>query len=55
MTYLASTLAVNYSGLNMVTTEGKYKMVKDDASAQFQLNKKDFFEKILDIYYIRVK
>lgn len=55
MTYLASTLALNYSGLNMVTTEGKYKMVKDDVSAQFKLDKKDFFEKILDIYYIQVK
>lgn len=55
MTYLASSLAMNYSGLNMITTEGTYKMVEGDASAEFHLDKDDFFEKILDIYYIQVK
>lgn len=54
MTYLASSLAMNYSGLNMITTEGTYKMVEGDASAEFYLDKDDFFEKILDIYYIQV-
>ena len=55
MTYLASSLATNYSGLNMITTEGKYKMVNGDASAEFKLDKNDFFEKILDIYYNKVR
>ena len=53
MTYLASSLAMNYSGLNMITTEGTYQMVENDNSAEFDLNKDDFFKKILDIYYIQ--
>lgn len=55
MTYLASSLATNYSGLNMITTKGEYKMVTGDASAEFKLDKNDFFEKILDIYYNKIK
>lgn len=35
----------------MITTKGEYKMVTGDASAEFKLDKNDFFEKILDIYY----
>ncbi len=53
MVYLASTLATNYSGLNITSIKGKYVEKKDDRFAEYKINKTDLFEKILDIYYIK--
>lgn len=53
--FLTPKLASNYSGLNFVTTKGKYKLVKGDEAAQFHLDKEDFFEKILDIFYKQIQ
>ncbi len=55
LTYLASTMALDFSGLDLVTTEGAYKMVAGDESAQFHLKKDKFFETILSIYYTQIK
>lgn len=55
LTYLASSLASQYSGMELIKTEGKYKMAKGDESAQFILNKDKFFETILDIFYVQAE
>ena len=55
MVYLASTLATNYSGLNITSIKGKYVEKKDDRFAEYKINKTDLFEKILDIYYIKTR
>lgn len=54
LTYLASSLATNFSGLNMTTTSGKYIDVPTDASAEFKVKKKKLFETVLDFYYTRI-
>lgn len=55
MVYLASTLATNYSGLNITSIKGKYVEKKNDQFAEYKINKTDLFEKILDIYYIKTR
>ena len=54
LTYLASSLALNYSGLNLIPVEGEYKMVKGDNSAEFNIDKTSLFETILDIFYTKM-
>lgn len=54
LTYLASTLAFNYSGLELVTTSGKYLDVADDEFAEFKINRTKLFETVLSIFYIQV-
>lgn len=54
LTYLGSSLATNFSGLNMTTTSGEYVDVPDDASAEFIIKKKKLFETVLDFYYTRI-
>lgn len=54
LTYLASSLATNFSGLNMTTTSGKYIDVPTDPSAEFKVHKKKLFETVLDFYYTRI-
>lgn len=51
LVYLATDLAFNFSSFEMINTQGKYKMVKGDASAEFFLKEKVFFETILDLFY----
>ena len=51
LVYLATDLAFNYSGFEMINTKGKYKMVEGDASAEYFLKEVPFFETILDIFY----
>lgn len=55
ITYLATDMAFDYKGMTMINTKGKYKMKKGDASAEYFLNKRDFFETILNIYYTQIK
>lgn len=54
LTYLASSLATKFNGLNMKTTSGKYIDNPDDPAAQFKINKKPLFETVLDFYYTRI-
>lgn len=54
LTYLASSLATNYSGLNMTSVSGTYKDVPSDDAAQFRVKKKKLFETVLDFYYTRI-
>ena len=54
LTYLASSLATNYSGLNMTTVGGKYVDAPDDEAAQFKVKKKELFETVLDFYYTQI-
>ena len=51
--YLATDLAFNFHGFEMINTKGKYKKVKDDPSAEFFLKEVPFFETILDMFYIQ--
>ena len=54
LVFLASSLATNYSGMEILSTDGTYKMEKGDASAQYILDQESFFETILSIYYIQI-
>lgn len=54
LAYLGTTFARNYSGLELITTKGTYKMVDGDNSAQFHVDKEDLFKKVLDIFYTQV-
>ncbi|MCI9617564.1 MAG: hypothetical protein HFG31_06120 [Eubacterium sp.] len=54
LTYLASSLATKFTGLNMKTTNGKYIDNPTDAAAQFKIDKKPLFETVLDFYYTRI-
>ena len=54
LTYLASTLAFNHSGLELVTVSGQYKDNPNDLFAEFELNQTEFFETILDLFYIKL-
>ena len=54
LTYLASSLATKFNGLNMKTTSCKYIDNPDDPAAQFKINKKPLFETVLDFYYTRI-
>ncbi len=51
LVYLATDLAFGNQGFEMINTKGKYKMVKGDASAEYFVKEKPFFETILDIFY----
>lgn len=53
LTYLASTLALKYSGIELITTTGEYKDVPDDEFAQFIVDKTDLFETVLDLFYVK--
>ncbi len=54
LTYLASSLATNFTGLNMTTTSGKYVEAAGDVSAEFIVKKNKLFETVLDFYYTRI-
>ena len=54
LTYLASSLATKFTGLNMKITNGKYIDNPTDAAAQFKIDKKPLFETVLDFYYTRI-
>ena len=54
LTYLASSLATKYSGLNMTTTSGKYVDVATDEFAEYIIKKDKLFETVLDFYYTRI-
>lgn len=54
LTYLASTVAFKHSKLDLITTEGKYITTNESAFPQFKLNKRKFFETILDLFYNKV-
>lgn len=54
LTYLGSSLATNFSGLNMTTTSGKYVDVPSDESAEYMVEKKKLFETVLDFYYTKI-
>lgn len=54
LTYLASSLATKFTGLNMKITNGKYIDNLTDAAAQFKIDKKPLFETVLDFYYTRI-
>lgn len=54
LTYLASSLATSYTGIDFVTTKGTYEMVEGDASAQFNIDKDDLFETVLDLFYTQI-
>ena len=49
--YLATDLAFNFYGFEMINTQGTYKKVKSDPSAEYFLKEVPFFETILDIFY----
>ena len=51
--YLATDMAFNFHGFEMINTQGTYKKVKEDASAEFFVKEVPFFETILDMFYIR--
>ena len=51
LVYLATDLAFGFSGFEMMNTQGTYKKVKGDASAEYFLKEVPFFETILDIFY----
>ena len=53
LVYLATELAFGFQGFEMIGTQGKYKLVKGDASAEFFIKEKPFFESLLDIFYIQ--
>lgn len=54
LTYLASSLAMNYTGLDITTTNGKYVDNSNDNAAQFKVKKKELFEIVLDFYYTQI-
>lgn len=54
LTYLASELALDYSGMEFIKTSGEYKMVEGDKSAHFIVDKDKLFETVLDIFYLKV-
>lgn len=51
--YLATDMAFNFHGFEMINTKGKYKKVPEDPSAEYFLEEVPFFETILDIFYIQ--
>lgn len=55
LTYLASSLATSYSGIEFITTSGKYEMVEGDTSAQFIIDKNKLFETVLDLFYTKIQ
>lgn len=52
LAFVGSSLAINYNGLNTVSVKGKYVTTRDTEFAEYKLNKKDLFEKILEVYYV---
>lgn len=55
ITYLAPTLALNYSGLEFVSVKGLYKDVPGDNSAEFEVDMTNLFETVLDLFYTQIK
>jgi LCP family protein required for cell wall assembly len=55
ITYLASSLAFQYSGLELITTTGEYKDAAGDDFAEYIVDKTKLFETVLDIFYIQTK
>ena len=55
ITYLAPTLALNYSGLEFVSVKGQYKDVPGDNSAEFEVDMTNLFETVLDLFYTQIK
>ncbi|MBR2213594.1 MAG: LCP family protein [Eubacterium sp.] len=53
LVYLATDLSFGFNGYEMIGTQGKYKMVKGDASAEYYIKEKPFFETLLNIFYIQ--
>lgn len=53
--YLATDMAFNFHGFEMINTKGTYKKVPDDPSAEFFLKEVPFFETILDIFYTQTR
>ncbi len=51
LVYLATDLSFGFRGFTMLNTQGTYKKVKDDSSAEYFLKEVPFFETILDIFY----
>ena len=54
LTYLASTAAFKHSGLELITTEGKYVTDAESPFPEYKLNKKKFFETFLDLFYNKI-
>ena len=54
LTYLASTLATNYNGLNMVNIKGKYYDNPKDEFAEYIVKKKSLFKTVLDLFYTQI-
>lgn len=54
LTYLATSLAVDYSGLNIISSKGQYFDVPDDPFAEYELDKTSLFETVLDLYYTQI-
>lgn len=54
ITFLGSKLASNYSGLEIIGTEGQYHDVPDDDFAEYEVDKTKLFESILDIFYTKI-
>lgn len=54
MVFLSSTLAANYSGLDIVGTKGEYQLNEGDISAEYFLDQEAFFETLLDLFYIKI-
>lgn len=54
LTYLASSLALKHSGMELVTISGQYKDNPNDLFAEFELDQDKFFETILSLFYIKL-
>lgn len=55
LTYLASSLATKFSGIEFITINGQYEMVEGDKSAQYKIDNEQLFETILDLFYTKIK
>lgn len=54
ITFLGSKLVSNYSGLEIINTEGQYYDVPGDDFAEYEVDKTKLFESILDIFYTKI-
>ena len=54
ITYLGSSLATTYSGIEYVSIDGKYKDSQGDESARFIPNNDSLLKTVLDIYYTQI-
>ena len=55
LTYLASSLATKFSGIEFITINGQYEMVEGDKSAQYKIDNEQLFETILNLFYTKIK